>query len=427
MLHLVLAVGSLSLGCPQYPGTVRTIAPLGDDMPWGWVDISADGERITFLSSAALVEQDTNGEPDIYLFDVRAETYELITTSGERKLQRDVELFAPTLSGNGRVVLYGAHVDAFEDEPRPRETSPGLGLPIPPDHALFLRDVGSKTTEQIACTPVVMAWDLSFDGRFVVFSAQQPLVAEDDNDLCDVYRYDRQTGEFALVSVGTKGAGNGSSNFGALSADGRFVVFRSTAWNLRADKGSDPLRPGAYRSQVLGPARQSQNVFVRDMANAFVLQLCWSTDAGIPRISADGRIVAYSSEDGNRREVVVHDLVDDTHNRVRKGSITNAVQLSADSQIITFFAERTHDRGDGSLWWERAAGRYDRRTGESSWAAPSYWETEGADTDIIGSVPAVSADGSRVVFHSNADVPGGKWEIRYWTSDAAEAAAGPGD
>ena len=77
----------------------------------------------------------------------------------------------------------------------------------------------------------------SADGRFVAFiSHATNLVPGDTNGRDDVFVRDRQAGTTELVSVGAGGAqANGSSgDFGrvAISADGRFVAFDSSASNL---------------------------------------------------------------------------------------------------------------------------------------------------------------------------------------------------
>src|SRR5207253_4573444 len=89
---------------------------------------------------------------------------------------------------------------------------------------------------------VSMGSALSADGRFVAFdSAATDLVAGDTNLVSDVFVHDRQTGTTERVSVASDGAqGNGSSGLlsfafpPALSADGRFAAFLSSATNLAA-------------------------------------------------------------------------------------------------------------------------------------------------------------------------------------------------
>jgi hypothetical protein len=77
---------------------------------------------------------------------------------------------------------------------------------------------------------------ISADGRFVVFdSGASNLVAGDTNQRVDVFVRDRVAGTTERVSVGSgRTEANDNSLGGAISADGRFVVFDSEASNLVA-------------------------------------------------------------------------------------------------------------------------------------------------------------------------------------------------
>ena len=77
---------------------------------------------------------------------------------------------------------------------------------------------------------------ISADGGFVALeSFAGNLVAGDTNGVSDVFVRDMQAGTTTRVSVATGGAqGNGASGGAAISADGRWVVFGSSATNLVA-------------------------------------------------------------------------------------------------------------------------------------------------------------------------------------------------
>ena len=76
----------------------------------------------------------------------------------------------------------------------------------------------------------------SADGHYLVFeSPASNLVAGDTNGSADIFRKDLLTGEVVRISTtGTGAEGNGHSNNVALSADGRYAVFTSSADNLVA-------------------------------------------------------------------------------------------------------------------------------------------------------------------------------------------------
>ena len=126
---------------------------------------------------------------------------------------------------------------------------------------IFVRDLLLGTTRLVSVTPDGLPADgnsseptLSGDGRFVAFtSGADNLVANDTNLLADVFVSDLGSGTMELVSLATDGAspGNGLSWAPVISADGRFVLFHSTARNLTSD---------SYSSAYLGV----DNLFVRD-------------------------------------------------------------------------------------------------------------------------------------------------------------------
>src|SRR5207249_14005 len=142
---------------------------------------------------------------------------------------------------------------------------------------------------------------------FVAFqSAATNLVAGDTNGTTDVFVHDRQTGATERMSVASGGVqGNGFSAGPALSADGRFVAFRSAGTNL-----------------VAGDTNGATDVFVHDRQTGTTERVSGASDgtqgndasAG-PALSADGRLVAFHSSatnlvagDANRAyDVFVHD------------------------------------------------------------------------------------------------------------------------
>jgi Tol biopolymer transport system component len=139
---------------------------------------------------------------------------------------------------------------------------------------------------------VVAKSSLSADGRLVVFSSDADnLVANDTNGLRDVFLRDLMSGTTLLVSAGLDGqVANGMSYDPAISANGRYVAFASTARNL-----------------VAGDSNGKSDVFVRDLeAGSTVLA---SVDSGgigggnavshAPAIGGDGRFVLFRSSAGN--------------------------------------------------------------------------------------------------------------------------------
>src|SRR5439155_25832392 len=132
---------------------------------------------------------------------------------------------------------------------------------------------------------------ISADGRFVLFlSSASNLSTNDDGGrrFVDVFVRDRTDHTTTLVSVNQTGTGggNGHSVSPVISADGRYVAFESEASNL-----------------IVNDTNNASDVFVRDLVTGtttLVSVRSGGTGAGngastSPLISADGRYVAFVS------------------------------------------------------------------------------------------------------------------------------------
>jgi len=136
---------------------------------------------------------------------------------------------------------------------------------------------------------------VSADGRYVAFRSEATNITADDPDsIRDIYVRDLQTGVVTLVSRASGGAGtkgNRDSYNPRISANGRYVVFRSNATNL-VPEDTDTL----------------EDIFVRDLqTNETILVSRGPSAAGLKgnagsfnaSISADGRRIAFRSEATN--------------------------------------------------------------------------------------------------------------------------------
>ncbi|MGE0364072.1 MAG: TolB family protein, partial [Vicinamibacterales bacterium] len=259
---------------------------------------------------------------------------------------------------------------------------------------------------------------ISGDGRYVAFeSAATNLVAGDANGATDVFLVDRVTRVTTRVSVATGGAeatGGGSGTFGvAVSGDGRVVAFDSTATNL-----------------VAGDTNGLSDIFVHDRATGTTTRVSVATGGGQgtgatgarsqrPQLSADGRLVAFSSELTNlvpgdtngKPDVFVHERATGTTTRVSVatggaqttgetlGSIRPA--LSADGRVVAFISDAVNlvpDDTNNVL----DAFAHDRVTGETTRVSvrSAGVQATGADTFSV----AISGDGRYAAFDSEAAV-----------------------
>lgn len=229
----------------------------------------------------------------------------------------------PAISANGRVVAFfslstnlvpGDTNDAMDVFAHDRDAD-GNGIYDEPG--------GTSTRRMSVNSNGFQGNDWSFDGdapsisangRLVAFTSRASnLVPLDTNEAQDVFVHDRVTGVTSRMNVSSFGAETVyQDSFGSgLSADGRVVAFLSADHQLATSSGYEP---GYY------------DVFVHDRVTGETTTWTQTTPVGIrtggtpfaPRLSADGRLVAFVVRFGNYYEVpgeafvYVHDRIADT-------------------------------------------------------------------------------------------------------------------
>ncbi|MEU8303111.1 hypothetical protein AB0C84_06065 [Actinomadura sp. NPDC048955] len=247
---------------------------------------------------------------------------------------------------------------------------------------------------------------VSGNGRYIVFtSAATDLVPGDTNGVPDVFMRDRWTRRTERLSVsGTGAEGNGKSSDPSISADGRYVAFTSQASNL-----------------VAGDANGTYDVFLKDRWTGAVTNLHVDSDedqgnsaAYSPSVSADGRYVAFSSSSVN----LVPGVDNGYHNvylRDVAAGTTEAVSLSTAGEPLWESSSEPSISADG---------RYVAFTSKASNAVPddtndtydvfvrdrTAMTTTRASLTVPGEQftlgsgsPSISADGRYVAFGGGSD------------------------
>ncbi|QDU69660.1 TolB family protein [Engelhardtia mirabilis] len=191
--------------------------------------LSDDGRFVAFTSQASnLVPGDTNGSPDVFVFDRVLGTLERVSV-GPLGQQAASDSQGPSISADGRFV-------AFQSRASVGFTGDTNGA-----FDVFLRDRLAGTTIRVstaldgdAGSGISHDPSISADGRFVAFGSwAKDLVVGDVGGFYDVFVFDRQNGVNTRRSPAQSGSeANNHSKTPALSADGRTVVFESVATNL---------------------------------------------------------------------------------------------------------------------------------------------------------------------------------------------------
>ena len=247
--------------------------------------------------------------------------------------------------------------------------------------------------------------DLNENGRLVsYYSSATNLVPGDTNGVRDIFVYDRQTQQTTRMSVATGGGqANGESLDPAISANGRYVAFRSAATNL-----------------VPGDTNGAIDVFVHDRQTGITSRVSVATGGGqsnnnsfTPSLSADGRFVAFHSFGTNLvpgdtngvLDVFVHDRqtgattrVSVTTGAIQGNNTSRAGFLSANGRLVAFESDATN-LVTGDTNGVRDQFVHDRQTGVTTRVsvATAGGQVNGASVDA-----ELSADGRYVTFQSDA-------------------------
>ncbi len=325
--------------------------------------ITPAGRYVAFVSTARdLADDDTNGIPDVFVRDLQTGTTTLVSVGAQAPVNSGFSSDSPVISSDGHFVAFtstasnlvaglgqptcevyvrdlqtgvtrlgSTNVAAVLPPPGPgwpRSYSPllsedgrwlvfkAVGGTAPPACLILRRDLQTDALEVVATNVDFVASDtpdssgpvMTPDGRFIAYTASGTTAAARN-----VFRWDGQTRTAVPVSVDLSGvlSTNGMSDAPALSADGRFVTFVSSATVL-----------------LTNPVNGEFQVYVRDLESG-TTQLVTADPAGegsgdafasLPTISDDGRFVAFDScsdvfvaEDHNNAfDVFVRDTVTDT-------------------------------------------------------------------------------------------------------------------
>ena len=379
------------------------------------VDVSADGRFVAFESWARLSPLDTNTLPDVYVLDRRSDRLTLESQSWQGE-SADGSSAHPRLSGDGRYLVF---------ESVATNLFPGRSLPLVVQ--VILRDRQTGTMALVSRGPDGAPgnrWstnpDINDDGRVIVFESWATnLVSADDSNgpAPDVYALDVERDTISRVSVDGQGKQSplGSSASPAVSGDGRYVAFSSTA----------PLDD----AEPAGTARSSQyrRVFVRDLWSGATRAVSRTSKGRIatgsssyPAISTDGRFVAFVAtadelvpHDGNRSDdVLLHDAVSGRTTLVSRGADNRAGNrhsrfpaISGDGRYVAFTSDASNlacaRRCSPSLLdvnlvsdvfvFDRLTERVTRASGPTAGPDPWWQASAGATLDATGAVVAFSS------------------------------------
>lgn len=250
--------------------------------------VSSDGRYVAFQSGASnLVAEDTNGVEDIFVRDRQLGVTVRASVSSQG-IQGNGACRLPSVSADGRYVAFSSHASNL------------VAGDTNGAEDVFVHDLQTSATTRVSVSTAGAQADggslraaISGNGRYVVYdSTATTLVSPDSNaDLNDVYLHDRDTGTTTRVSISSFDLqGNDNSLEADINYDGTVIVFASSATNLIGVNADTNGLKDVFRRQ----GGTTTRVSVSSAGAAPSGGASYS-----PRVSADGRYVAFPSSATN--------------------------------------------------------------------------------------------------------------------------------
>ncbi|MHB8835247.1 MAG: hypothetical protein ACYC9Y_06015 [Candidatus Methylomirabilia bacterium] len=411
-------------------GTTVRVSTAADgsqaDAMTGGGAISGDGRYAAFASFATnLVGGDVNATNDVFVKDLLTGEVVLASTSGAGAQGNGMSgMFGgPSLSGDGRYVAFTSLADNLVDG----DTN-GVADVFVKDlqSGAIVRASTGSGGEEAANSSAAAA--ISADGRFVAFESKANNLVAGDTGAYDVFVKNLQTG--ALDRVSTSGSGaqaDGSSAAPAISADGRFVAFQSTATNL-----------------VAGDTGGKCDIFVKDRQTGLTQRASTSgsgaqgiADSVAPSLSDDGRYVVFESGALNLTAGIVYmggniflkDLQTQEIVRMSAGrgaeepARSSLAAISGDGRHVVFASTAENlVRADGNLLEDvfHVARQADLRIGASGTALATAGKPESFWISLRNEGPCLPQE---VVV--SAEVPEGTTFVKAWADRPGWSVSAP--
>jgi len=338
----------------------------------------------------------------------------------------------PIITPDGRFVLFMSAADNLVAD----TGNAPLAVLFPPRLNVLLRDCSNAVTTLVSVNLSgtgggngdSIPAGISTNGRYALFeSSASDLIAGDTNGASDVFVRDLVAGTTVLVSADTNGLpGNGASDSGVLTPDGRFVAFVSAANDL-----------------VAGDTNGIRDVFVRDLLTGVTTlvsvgakspNIYGSISSEAPEITPDGRYVAFYSTatnlvpgGNNSGDIYVRDLVAGTTIWASTAARPTLKSVQNTSNAVSFSQVLSADGGSVAFETSQTVGttnptrgiilRYNLGSGFTDVVNTNAAVPFGATEDFR--TLALTPDGRFVAFVANAnDTSGNTSCIEVWDASS---------
>ncbi|MCC7560645.1 MAG: hypothetical protein KO318_09510 [Methanobacterium sp.] len=254
--------------------------------------VSSDGRYIAFYSWASnLVEQDTNGCSDVFVFDRISNTIKIINippNGGEA----NSDSYQPIISADGNFIAFTSNADNLVVNDNNGESD------------VFVYDQNLNNIKMVSISEGLDSNGSSYEpsissgGRYIAFSSwANNLVEHDFNGFSDVFVYDQISGIIERVSILGVGEELDEDSYNpSISGDGRFVAFVTGHVQVAVCK----------MMLSFGNKDNIVDIFVHDRLSKTTKKISVSStgeeandNSDNPAINGDGKYVAFSSHARN--------------------------------------------------------------------------------------------------------------------------------
>jgi len=334
---IFIAVSMTFAACTLHAQPFELLSKSGDPNFYGGVgnqesdigcSLSADGSRLVFESRAFnLFSVDVNDEKDVFIFEPADRSLSPVTANAAGE-QLDDSSSNAAISASGRYVIFTSSASNLPDGgglnqayrydtlsgsfeivslmddgstmPTVRDgaiSGEGDFVVLRSDDQLWLRDIAlgqttliSKAADGTPAEESAFGPEISASGDYVIFySTATNLVPDDTNGQRDVFVYDRVQDSLSRIMGMGNSEPNSESTTGTISADGQWIAFDSFASNLILDDTNSERDVFLYNRETGAIKRISEDAS----------GVGGDSSSSSPRISPDGRFVAFNSRAEN--------------------------------------------------------------------------------------------------------------------------------
>lgn len=368
--------------------------------------LSANGRYLTFISQAGnLLAGDDNFDEDVYLKDLVTGEVKRVTELSNGQIMDPTVIFFEfsRASDDGRYVSFISNADNLPM---------ANGAPI-----VYLKDLqtGTLVADSVSTNGQTVfnvsnsyqgILEQSSDGRYVAFTSQDDVV-NNAGLTKNVFRKDRQTNTYQLVSVSHTGSAAGGATLEDMSSNGRYITFRSDGAVL--PNSPDPsfetnyLRDMNFGNTVLYHRDTTStpvigNYIISAVSNQGQVAFCSFSDElivgdsnGLSDVFVyDNGVISRVSVDTNQAQI--------TDQGCDIFYIKRHVEISDDGQFVGFLHASNELTSEDNLGHVQAY-RVNRNQSQAVMVSKNI-QDEAANQDVV--ILSVTADGQRLSLLSAA-------------------------